>query len=73
MEGILHITDSNGDPNVLGINRNDEGRWLNAYNGNADNRWNRGNGFVFLAPPVSSFLSRFGGRVLFYELTRPTP
>ena len=71
MEGALHITDSNGNPNVLGINRNDKGRWLNAYNGNADNRWNRESGFVFLAPLVSPFLLLFGG-VLFDYLPRPS-
>ena len=80
MEGVLYITDSNGNPNVLGLNRHDKGRWLNAYNGHADNRWNRENGFVFLAPKVFSFLPRSGGGVLFipsvvegfYNLSLPT-
>lgn len=63
--GALYITDSDGNPNVLGLNRNDEGRWLNAYNGNSDNRWNRENGFVFLAPKVFSFLSCSCRGVLF--------
>ena len=62
---VFYTTDSDGNPNVLGLNRNDEGRWLNAYNGNSDNKWNRENGFVFLAPKVSSFLPCFGGEVLF--------
>lgn len=65
MGGVSYITDSDGNPNVLGLNRNDKGRWLNAYNGNSDNRWNRENGFVFLTPKVFSFLSCFGGGVLF--------
>lgn len=65
-------TDSDGNPNVLGINRNDKGRWLNAYNGNADNRWNRENGFVFLVPQLSSFLPCYGRGVLFRNLSIPT-
>ncbi|MBX4189228.1 hypothetical protein KW785_01370 [Candidatus Parcubacteria bacterium] len=65
-EGALYITDSNGNPNILGVNRNDKGRWVNAYNGNPDNRWNRENGFVFLVPQLSSFLSCYGRRVLLW-------
>ena len=53
-------TDSDGNPNVLGLNRNDDGRWLNAYNGYPTNRWNRENGFVFLAPKVFSFPCEMG-------------
>jgi hypothetical protein len=65
-------TDSDGDPNLLSLNRNDDGRWLNAYNGRPDNRWNRENGFVFLAPLLFSFLSRlFVWRVLFCQLSIP--
>jgi len=61
--GALYVTDSDGNPNLLGLNRNDEGRWLNAYNGNPGNRWNREYGFVFLVPQLSSFLLqlRVGG------------
>ena len=64
---IMHkpINDSDGDPLLLGANRYDEGRWLNAYYDRPDNRWNRENGFVFLAPLLSSFLSCLCGRVLF--------
>lgn len=56
--------DSDGNPNLLNANRNDDGRWLNAYNDRPDNRWNRDNGFAFAVSQISSFLSRFG-RVLF--------
>ena len=56
-DGIPYIADSDGNLNVLGLNRNDQGRWLNAYNGNPDNRWDREDGFVFLVPKVFSFLS----------------
>src|SRR3989344_1261631 len=27
------IADSDGNPNLLGVNRNDRGLWVNAYNG----------------------------------------
>lgn len=67
MDDILYNSD--GNPNLLGTNRNDDGSWLNTYYDNPDNRWNRNNGFVFVVPQLSSFLSRppageFGG-VLF--------
>ncbi len=58
MDDTLRVerdTDSDGDPNLLGLNRNDDGRWLNAYWDKPDNRWNRQNGFVFLAPQTFSF------------------
>ena len=65
--GALYVTDSNGYPNLLGLNRNDDGQWLNTYNGQPDNRWNREIGFVFLLPAtyfVSSLASAWG--VLFH-------
>lgn len=49
--------DSDGDPNLLSANRNDDGRWLNAYNNNSDNRWNRENGFAFAVSQLFSFLA----------------
>ncbi len=57
MGGILHISD--GNPNLLGANRNDDGQWLNAYYGKPDNRWNRDNGFAFAVSQLSLFLSHF--------------
>lgn len=68
-DGALYITDSDGNPNLLGLNRNDKGRWLNAYNGNSSNRWNRENGFVFLVPQFTSFLRPWAG--VFLYLTAP--
>lgn len=63
-DGTLYSTD--GDPNLLGANRNGDGQWLNAYYDKPDNRWNRDNGFAFALPQLSSFLPRlFGGGVLF--------
>ncbi len=37
-DGVAH--DSDGNPNVLNANRNDDGRWVNANWNNPDNRWN---------------------------------
>ena len=63
---------SDGDPNLLGANRNDDGRWLNAYYDNPDNRWSRGDGFAFAVSQTTSFLPCFRGGVLFCELSIPT-
>ena len=57
---------------MLNANRNDDGRWLNAYNDRPDNRWNRDNGFAFAVSQLSSFLSGFHWRVLFGELPIPS-
>ncbi|RJO59777.1 hypothetical protein C4546_00410 [Candidatus Parcubacteria bacterium] len=47
------ITDSDGGLNMLGVDRNDDGRWLVACGGNPDFRWDREIGFVFLVPASS--------------------
>ncbi len=54
MGGPWYITD--GDPNLLGTNRNDDRPWLNAYYDEPDDRWNRNNGFAFVASQIASFL-----------------
>ena len=59
------LCNSDGNPNLLSANRNDDGPRLNTYYDNPDNRWNRDNGFAFLVSQLFSFLSYFGGRVLF--------
>lgn len=56
--------DADGNPNLLGLNRHDGGRWLNTFWDNPGNRWNRENGFVFLVPQLSSFLLLRGGVLL---------
>ena len=53
------LTYSDGDPNFLSANRDGDGRRLNAYYDNPDNRWNRENGFAFVVSQLSSFLSSF--------------
>lgn len=49
---VMHepITDSDGSPDVLGVDRNGGGRWLSACHGSAGSRWYREDGFVFLVP-----------------------
>ena len=72
MDEILRNSD--GDPNLLNVNRNDNGRWLNTYYDKPDNRWNRNNGFAFVVSQLSSFLScpvLADGRVSFLKLTAP--
>jgi len=55
MDGTSYTSD--GNPNLLGANRNDDGQWLNGYWDNPDNRWNRENGFAFVVSQLSSFLA----------------
>ena len=45
MDGVPHISD--GDPNVLNANRNDDGRYVNAYNDNPSNQWDDDGAFAF--------------------------
>ena len=46
---------SDGDPNLLNANRNDDGSWLNTYYDKPDNRWNRETGFAFAVAQLSFF------------------
>ena len=50
MDGALYATDSNGNPNVLNANRNDDGQWVNSYWDNPDNQWDDDGALVFLLP-----------------------
>jgi hypothetical protein len=48
LESALYITDSDGNPNVLNVECNDDGKhWLNANWVNPDNKWNLNNEIVF--------------------------
>jgi hypothetical protein len=65
---------SDGDPKLLNVNRNDDSSWLNTNYDKSDNKWNRDGGFAFVVSQLSSFLLRlFGGGVLFYKLSAPAP
>lgn len=51
MDGVIddasHNTDSDGNPNVFKLERNDDGLWLNDNWAKPDNEWNPNNKFVF--------------------------
>lgn len=51
---VMHepIKDSDGDPNLLDVNRDDDGRWLGAFYDEPDDRWDRDGGFAFVASQV---------------------
>ena len=72
MGGALCITDSNGNPNLFNVNRNDGEPWLNANNGRPDNRYDSNNHFAFVSAsllilPPDYFLAE----VSFCSLLRP--
>jgi hypothetical protein len=48
-EGMMHTTtDSDGNPNVFNVKRNDDGeRWLNTNWTNPNDQWNLDNRIVF--------------------------
>jgi len=47
-DGVSYNSD--GNPNVLNVNRNDNGQWLNANLDHLDNQWNDSGAFAFLVP-----------------------
>lgn len=46
------IKDSDGDPSLLSAHRSGDGRWLGAYYGESDCRWDREDGFAFVVSQV---------------------
>ena len=46
------IEDSDGDLRLLGADRHDYGRWLNAWDDEPGYRWRRGSGFAFAVAQV---------------------
>ncbi len=56
IDGVAHVTDRDGNPNVFNLNEDDGELKLNADNAKPDNRWNSDNQFVFRLR--KSFLSR---------------
>lgn len=58
--GVVCITDSDGNPNVFELKRNDNGkRWLNANWTNPDDKWNLDNEVVFrLRKPAYFFFAK---------------
>ena len=53
-DGISYNAD--GNPNVLGLNRNDDGRNVDANWDNPVNRWNVDGAFAFIVPADTSNL-----------------
>ena len=47
------INDSDGCPDLLGTDRDDDGSWLNAYDDRPGRRWGRGLGFAFVVAQVA--------------------
>ncbi len=56
IDGVAHIADRDGNPNVFNLNEDGGELKLNANNAKPDNRWNSDNRFVFRLR--KSFLSR---------------
>lgn len=63
MDGDSYISD--GNPNLLNANRNDDSSWLNANYDNPDNRWNRNGGFAGVVSQLSRFSPKLFRGVLF--------
>ena len=55
MNGASHVSD--GNPNVLNSNRNDDGSWVNTNWDKPDNQWNDNGACAFLVP-ATLFISR---------------
>lgn len=47
------ISDSSGGPRLLGVGRDDIGRWLRTYYDGPGDGWGSGDGFAFALPQVS--------------------
>jgi hypothetical protein len=61
----MHITDSDGNPHVFNVKRNDDGKsWLNTDWNDPDNQWNLDNEVVFRLRKYCLFPRQRGG-VLF--------
>ncbi|MEX2014139.1 MAG: hypothetical protein WD896_02170 [Parcubacteria group bacterium] len=62
----MHITDSDGNPNVFNVKRNDDGKaWLNGNWTNPNDEWNLDNEIVFRFRNYCLFLPRTREAVLF--------
>lgn len=62
LDGAAYISDSDGNPNVFNVERNDNGKlWLDNDWTNPDNRWNLDNRIVFRLRNSLHFSPRSGG------------
>lgn len=75
IDGTPRATDSDGNPNVFNVERNEDGLWLNDNWAKPDNRWNPKNSFLFRLRPC--FLSVISHVTVFLhgipEALLPTP
>ena len=55
MDGVPYITDSDGNPSVFNVERNDDDLWLNNNIAHPTNKWNPKNEFVFRLRKYSPF------------------
>ena len=55
-DGTLYISDRNGNPNLLNLNRNDDGLWLDNNDGGPGDVWGSDVRFVFSRPRKSDQL-----------------
>ena len=59
-DGALYIIDSDGNPYVFSVERNDSELWLNSNWSHPDNFWNPDNQWVFCRPRHSLHFSPSG-------------
>lgn len=64
LDNISREADSDGNLNVLNIERNDDGSWVNNNYANPDNVWNGDNQLVFVRNCVHFSLTRSGSFLL---------
>jgi len=55
MDGVPYTTDSDGNPSVFNVERNDDDLWLNNNIAHPTNKWNPKNEFVFRLRKYSPF------------------
>ena len=74
-DDVPHNTDSDGNPNVFALERNDDGLWLNDNWAKPDNEWNPDSEFVFRLRNSFLFRGLYVAVFLFgiAEIFLPTP
>ncbi len=67
MDGVLHITNRDGNLNVFNVESNNNGLWLNNNWATPGSRWNLDSGFVFCFRKYF-FLSRLRGAIFLFRV-----
>ena len=60
IDDVSHDTDSDGNPNVFKLERNDDGLWLNDNWAKPDNEWRPGHEFVVPSPNKARHRRNYG-------------